>query len=78
MKYLIWLVIVLAAIWWIRKQRQSNTSNPPSPPSPERPPTQPIVMLPCTHCGVLCPENDTVPGKLGRYCSDAHRQRHEG
>jgi uncharacterized protein len=77
MKYLIWLLIVLAGIWWIRKQRQSqepNNTHNPTPPTAQ----QPTTMLPCAHCGVLCPENDTVAGKLGRYCSDAHRQSHEG
>ena len=74
MKYLIWVLIILAAIWWIRKQRQTPSSNPQNPTAP----TQPTDMLPCAHCGVLCPENDTVLGKQGRYCSDAHRQSHEG
>jgi uncharacterized protein len=76
MKYLIWLLIVLAGIWWIRKQRQPKAPNNTQNTTP--PTAQPTAMLPCTHCGVLCPENDTVTGKLGRYCSDAHRQSHEG
>ena len=76
MKYLIWLLIVLAGIWWIRKQRQPQEPNNTN--QPTHPNAQPTAMLPCTHCGVLCPENDTVTGKLGRYCSDAHRQNHEG
>jgi uncharacterized protein len=76
MKYLIWLLIVLAGIWWIRKQRQPQEPNNKNHPTPNN--TQPTAMLPCVHCGVLCPENDTVTGKLGRYCSDAHRQSHEG
>jgi len=76
MKYLIWLLIVLAGIWWIRKQRQPK---PPQPPADTPTPTgAPTAMLPCAHCGVLCPENETVTGKHGRYCSDAHRQSHEG
>ena len=70
MKYLVLLLIVLAVIWWIRQQRKPNKPTPP--------PSGAQTMLPCTHCGVLCPENDTVAGKLGRYCSDAHRQSHEG
>jgi uncharacterized protein len=76
MKYIIWLLIVLAGIWWIRKQRQPSSPTNTQNPTPTN--TQPTAMLPCTHCGVLCPENDTVAGKLGRYCSDAHRQSHEG
>ncbi len=75
MKYLIWLLIILAGIWWIRKQRQPQT---PDQPKPASPPAQPTAMLPCAHCGVLSPETATVQGKQGRYCSDAHRQSHEG
>lgn len=76
MKYLIWLLIVLAGLWWLRKKRPHQT---PSPRAEQPAPTaSPTAMLPCAHCGVLCPENDTVAGKQGRYCSDAHRQSHEG
>lgn len=74
MKYLIWLLIVFAAIWWLRKQRQPNTPTDTSQPPAAPPPTP---MLPCTHCGVLSPEQEMVSGKQGRYCSDAHRQSHE-
>lgn len=75
MKYLIWLLIILVGIWWIRKQRQPQAPNATSQPSP---PAQPTTMVPCNHCSVLSPENETVTGKQGRYCSDAHRQAHEG
>ena len=75
MKSLIWLLVVLAGIWWIRKQRQPKA---PNPSNADTPPAQPTAMLPCAHCNVLGPENDMVQGKQGRYCSEAHRQSHEG
>lgn len=75
MKYLFWLLIVLAGIWWIRKQRQPKA---PNPSNADATPAQPTAMLPCAHCGVLSPENEMVQGKQGRYCSEAHRQSHEG
>jgi uncharacterized protein len=71
MKYLVLLLIVLAGVWWLRQQRR-----------PDRPsshtPSDPHTMVACTHCGVHVPETEVVPGQRGTYCSEAHRQRHEG
>lgn len=71
MKYLVMLLIVMVGIWWIRQQRR-----------PHRPPSDsisgPQTMVACTHCGVHVPEADVVQGQQGAYCSEAHRQRHEG
>jgi uncharacterized protein len=70
MKYLIWLVIVFAAVWWIRQQRK------PHQPSTKK--SGPQVMVPCAHCGTHVPEDDAVRGTQGLYCSTAHRDNHEG
>lgn len=73
MKYLIWLFIVLAGVWWFRQQRRNSTPGDATPTSPGA-----QTMVPCAHCGVHLPEADAVRGQHGMYCSDAHRQRHEG
>jgi uncharacterized protein len=70
MKYLVLLLIVLGGIWWIRQQRK--------PQAPSQPPAGPQTMLPCAHCGLHIPDSEAVTGKQGLYCSDAHRQSHEG
>ena len=70
MKYLVLLLIVLGGIWWIRQQRK--------PDQPAPPPSGTQSMLPCAHCGTHVPEGDAVKGKQGMYCSQAHRQTHEG
>ena len=70
MKYLVILLIVLVGIWWIRKQRK------PSQPAP--PPSDTQTMLPCAHCGTHVPESDALRGKHGLYCSESHRDTHEG
>lgn len=71
MKYLVLLLIVIAGIWWIRQQRQPHRTA-------SRKSNDPQTMVACTHCGVHVPEADVVHGQQGAYCSEAHRQRHEG
>ena len=71
MKYLLLVLIVLAGVWWIRQQRQPHRPSSGKPSGPQ-------TMVACTHCGVHVPEADLVTGQHGAYCSEAHRQRHEG
>ena len=70
MKYLVLLLIVMGGIWWIRQQRPSHVQRAQA--------TTPEPMVACAHCGAHTPQKDTVVGRLGAYCSPAHRQAHEG
>ena len=72
MKYLILIVVVFAAIWWIRQQRpkQVDTAHTRN--------LDPSLMVPCAHCGTHIPQSDVIQGERGVYCSTAHRQAHEG
>jgi len=70
MKYLVLLLIVLGGIWWIRQQRKPGSSAQKK--------SGPQVMVACAHCGTHVPEDDAVRGTQGVYCSDSHRQSHEG
>jgi len=74
MKYLVLILIIFAGIWWIRQQRQPHRDNTQQNPSNP----QPVVMVPCTHCGTHVPENDAIRGNDGLYCSEPHRRSHEG
>jgi uncharacterized protein len=74
MKYLVLLLIVFAGIWWIRQQRQTNHTHSQK----SRSASHAVTMVPCTHCGTHVPETDTLRGKQGLYCSESHRQSHEG
>lgn len=69
MKYLMLLVIVFVGIWWIRQQRHSHHTSKKN--------TSPQVMVPCSHCGTHVPENETLRGERGLYCSAEHRKAHE-
>lgn len=77
MKYLIWVAIIFAVLWWIRQQRSG-----PNAPSYKKSKNA-NVMLPCAHCGLHVPETEAVFGKLlatgepAPYCSPQHLQQHE-
>jgi uncharacterized protein len=80
MKYLIWLVIVFAVIWWIRQQRQTPSDGSSHKSAQKTSPKdgEALVMVPCAHCGAHMPQADALQGQHGLYCSEAHRQRQEG
>jgi uncharacterized protein len=77
MKYVIWVAIIFAGLWWIRQQRSG--ANAPSKKNKGS-----NVMLPCAHCGLHIPESEAVlgpPKSNGAqmpYCSQQHLQQHQG
>lgn len=74
MKYLILLLLVLAAVWWLRRPARSKaTATREAPPSPA-----PQEMITCQHCNVHLPRQDAVAGTQGLYCSEPHKHQHEG
>lgn len=84
MKWLLVLLIVLGGIWWLRQVGRGRSRDPSSSaPSSSQPSsaapadTPPQVMTRCLHCGLHLPVQDAVSGKLGDYCSPAHRQQRE-
>ncbi len=82
MKYLVLLLVVVGGIWWIRQQRpasmQANNAETNAKPNGPATALPPQTMLPCQHCATHVPESDAVRGRLGPYCSSAHRQLAEG
>jgi uncharacterized protein len=74
MKYLLLLLVALLIIWQWRGYRDREARKQPPPRGSAE---QPIEMVACLHCGTHVAASDAVQGRLGSYCSDAHRQRHE-
>ena len=76
MKYVIWVAIIFAGLWWIRQQRSG--ANTPSKKNKGS-----NVMLPCAHCGLHIPESEAVLGPAKSngaqtpYCSQQHLQQHQ-
>ncbi|WP_089959637.1 PP0621 family protein [Limnohabitans sp. 2KL-3] len=68
MKYLLLILLVLVVIWALKRNRRDT----PAPP-PQDSPNQPSNMVACTHCGIHLPQDETVNGEKGVYCSTDHR-----
>lgn len=70
MRFLLVFLVVLVIAWRWRAWREAaqlekKNSNTGSSVSTE--------MVQCRQCGLHLPANEAVAGKLGRYCSHAHR-----
>lgn len=74
MKYLLLLLVGLLIAWQWRSYRDREARKQPPPRGSAR---QPIEMVSCAQCGMHIAAPEAVPGRLGSYCSAAHRQRHE-
>ncbi|MEY2621663.1 MAG: hypothetical protein RIT26_1483 [Pseudomonadota bacterium] len=75
MKYLIWL-LVLAGFWWWWRQKNAHATRRQTPPA-AGPTGVPQEMVNCPVCGLHLPRQDAIAGRIGHYCSEAHRDRQE-
>jgi uncharacterized protein len=73
MKYLLILVILLAAIFIWRNNRKTATTLRKA----EEARSKTVDMVACRWCGVHIPVTDAVTGKYGSYCSAAHQLKAE-
>jgi uncharacterized protein len=71
MKYLIWLLVILLAIWAFKRSRRVSSDAPKE--QPPATPTTPANMAVCLHCGIHLPQDEAVTGEKGQYCSTEHR-----
>ncbi len=71
MKYLIWLLVIVLAIWAFKRSRRINTITPED--KPPASPATPAYMAVCLHCGIHLPQDEAVTGEKGLYCSTEHR-----
>lgn len=75
LRYLFLLLVLLAAIWWIRGAlARFDRDDEPAPRSRSR--ARPAVaerMLECSHCGLIVPESEGVREQEQFYCCAAHR-----
>jgi uncharacterized protein len=71
MKYLIWLLVIVLAIWAFKRSRRVNSDATPA--KPPTTPASPANMAVCLHCGIHLPQDEAVTGEKGLYCSTEHR-----
>lgn len=75
MKYLIWFLIGLAVVSWIKrlKSGHSNSQGTPRNSSENRPET----MRQCARCGTYIPVSEAVTDGSGAiFCCEEHRLQH--
>jgi uncharacterized protein len=77
MKYLI-LVAIVVAVLLIAKlgRRNTRTDEPGAAKKPTAAPEK-QALLACAHCGVHLPVNESLPGRGGVFCDEAHRSAFE-
>jgi uncharacterized protein len=74
MKFLLFLLSVLALLWLLRGSVRRRM--PPS--RDERAASKlPQPMLSCAHCGLHLPRDEALPGRGGVFCDAAHRAAFE-
>jgi uncharacterized protein len=73
MKYILLLAVVLGTIWLMRSLRKPRL--PPQQPDAKPPAAsqEPEDMVRCAQCGVHLPRSESLPGRGGVFCSEAHR-----
>jgi uncharacterized protein len=71
LKIFIFLLAVLFGVWlWRRNRLNAFKGNGKAKVDLQ----EPSAMHACDHCGVHLPESDMTQGRVGRYCSESHRQ----
>lgn len=68
MKWLLVLLLVVAALWWLQRGRLRSHAQTQRMPQQQGP----HVMRACALCGVHMAEQDMVKGQGGHYCGDEH------
>lgn len=74
MKYVVLIAVVLLVLWLLRPRRRVRDDAPP-PRGAEEVTAEPMVV--CSHCGIHLPRSDSLPGRGGVFCGEAHRAAHE-
>ena len=76
MKYLLLIAIVLAVLFIARAARQ-RVANKPPPRAPDPAAEDEPMLLACAQCGTHLPRGESLPGRGGVFCDEAHRAAYE-
>ena len=70
-KFLLILIVVLAAYWIIKSYKRKSTRAKDATAAPED-------MVRCEQCGVHLPRSESVMTRELFFCSTEHRRLHQG
>ncbi len=70
MSRLLFLLAVIAVVYWLLKRYSKTSSRQDTDASGED-------MVRCARCGVHLPKSESILSGGNYYCCDAHRREHE-
>jgi uncharacterized protein len=73
MKLVLIVVAVVALLWLLRGVRRRVAPPPAATPAS----SAPQEMVACAQCGVHLPRGESLPGRGGVFCGEAHRAAFE-
>jgi uncharacterized protein len=76
-KYLILVAIVVAVLFLAKLGRRADKRGGQDAPDKPSTPSEKQALLACAHCGVHLPANESLPGRGGVFCDEAHRSAFE-
>jgi uncharacterized protein len=76
MKYLLLLIVLALVFYMLGRKRQPPPAQPPASSGPP-PVSRGQTMVACAHCGLHLPEQESLPGRGGAFCSTEHRAAYE-
>lgn len=77
MKFVLFLVLVVAVVWMVRGALRRRVDPPSQAKAAAKSADLPEDMVACTQCGVHLPRSEALPGRGGLFCGEAHRQAFE-
>ncbi len=71
MSRLIFIIAVIALVWWVLKSYRKQSDNQDAPKAAEE-------MVRCMQCGVHLPKNESLLEGDKHFCCEAHRREYLG
>ncbi len=80
MKFLLWILILVAVVLWLlynKKQTVGGSASASAQSAGKRKDGEPEAMLQCAYCGVHIPVSESIVTPSGAvFCSEEHRLQH--
>jgi uncharacterized protein len=68
-RLIMWIALIMAAIWFFKRLFRSSVSRPKAQP----PEIAAVPMVRCAQCGVHLPQDRALSAGQQWYCSEPHR-----